>query len=221
MLARPIHALLTFPTRLRERFRKRPDQFLDRLRTQTRITVRGGEALQYYMSHPGRKSAQRVRQLEKDADEVHRILVAELNRTFATPFDRKDIQVLARVLDDVLDELWASVNEMDILGVEPNDYLKEMARLLATGTEEIKLAMDRLPQHPSVATMHAIRARAINNTMDTLYARALAGLFRKPKDLDGLVEMMKLREVYRHLFHASNRIVEAANVIEDIVVKFF
>ncbi len=33
--------------------------------------------------------------------------------------------------------------------------------------------------------------------------------------------MMKLREVYRHLFHASNRIVETSNVIEDIVVKFF
>jgi len=56
MLARPIHALLTFPARLRERFRKRPDQFLDRLRTQTRITVRGGEALEYYMAIRGARA---------------------------------------------------------------------------------------------------------------------------------------------------------------------
>jgi uncharacterized protein Yka (UPF0111/DUF47 family) len=87
--------------------------------------------------------------------------------------------------------------------------------------EEIKLAMERIPQHPGVATTHAIRARAIDNRMETLYAEALAELFRKPKDLESLVSMMKLREIYRHLFHASQRVADAANIIEDIVVKFF
>ncbi len=221
MLTRLTDRILSFFARLRQRFRKRPDLFLERLREQAQINIRAAEALDHYMSHPGRKAARNVRRLEKEADEINRILLAELNRTFATPFDRKDIQVLSRALDDMLDELWTSVNEMDILGVEPNSYLKEMARLLETGAEEIKLAMDRIPQHPTVATMHAIRARAVDNAIETLYAEALADLFRKPKSLDSLVEMMKLREAYRHLFHASGRIVDAANVIEDIIVKFF
>lgn len=221
MLSRPIDGVLAFFARLRQRFRKRPDLFLERLREQAQITIRAAEALSEYIAHPSAKAARNVRRLEKEADEVNRILIAELNRTFATPFDRKDIQVLSRALDDMLDELWTSVNEMDILGIEPNNYLKEMARLLETGAEEIKLAIDRIPLHPTVATMHATRARAVDNTMEVLYAEALADLFRKPKDLVSLVEMMKLREVYRHLFHASGRVVEAANVIEDIVVKFF
>lgn len=221
MLARPMNGILAFFARLRQRFSKRPDQFLNRLRQQAKITVSAAEAFTYYLKHPGGKAARSVRKLEKQADEVHRILVAELNRTFATPFDRQDIQVLSRVLDDMLDEMWATVNEMEILEVEPNSYLKDMARLLETGAEEIQLAMDRIPLHPSVATMHAIRARAVDNSMETLYAQALADLFRKPRDLESLVEMMKLREIYRHLFHASNRVVEAANVIEDILVKFF
>lgn len=221
MLARPINGLFAFFARLRQRFRKRPDQFLNLLREQAQITVSAAEGFRHYLKHPGSKAASTVRKLEKEADEVNRILIAELNRTFATPFDREDIQILSRVLDDMLDELWATVNEMEILGVEPNSYMKEMARLLESGAEEIKLAMDRIPLHPTVATMHAIRARAVDNTIETLYAQALADLFRKPKDLESLVEMMKLREVYRHLFHASNRVVEAANVIEDILVKFF
>ncbi len=221
MFAGFINAVLAFPSRVKQYFQHRPDRFLERLREQTQITVRAGDALTSYMERPGRKGAHAIRRLEKEADEVHRILVAELNRTFATPFDRKDIQVLSRSLDDVLDEFWASVNEMDILGVESNTYLNEMARLLASGAEELKLAMDRLPEHPSVASMHAIRARAVDNTIEMLYAQALADLFRKPKDLDNLVTMMKLREVYRHLFHASQRIADAANVIEDIIVKFF
>jgi hypothetical protein len=40
-----------------------------------------------------------------------------------------------------------------------------------------------------------------------------------PKDIDHVVEMLKLREVYRHLSNAADRGDEAANVIGDIVVK--
>ncbi|NLF74574.1 MAG: hypothetical protein GX573_02655 [Chloroflexi bacterium] len=46
-------------------------------------------------------------------------------------------------------------------------------------------------------------------------------MFRKPKDLENVVIMLKLREIYRHLFHAGGRIGDAANIIDDIVVKFF
>src|SRR5690606_13866822 len=120
MLARPINGLFAFFARLRQRFRKRPDQFLNLLREQAQITVSAAEGFRHYLKHPGSKAASTVRKLEKEADEVNRILIAELNRTFATPFDREDIQILSRVLDDMLDELWATVNEMEILGVEPN-----------------------------------------------------------------------------------------------------
>jgi uncharacterized protein Yka (UPF0111/DUF47 family) len=57
--------------------------------------------------------------------------------------------------------------------------------------------------------------------METLYAEALADLFQKPKSLDNVVVMLKLREIYRHLFHASGRIDDAANIIGGIVVKSF
>ena len=40
---------------------------------------------------------------EKEADEVRRILIDELNRTFVTPFDREDIFALSRSIDDVID----------------------------------------------------------------------------------------------------------------------
>ena len=40
-------------------------------------------------------------------------------------------------------------------------------------------------------------------------------------DLDNVIMMLKLREIYRHLFHAGGRIGDAADTIDDIVVKFF
>ena len=105
--------------------------------------------------------------------------------------------------------------------VEPNAFLQQMAELLTEGAQEIKLAIDRFQDHPGVASSHAIRAKATKNRMETLYAEAIADLFRKPKDLDNVINMLKLREIYRHLFHAAGRIEDAANVVDDVVVKFF
>src|SRR5690554_4721906 len=202
MVAKTVNFFTSIPARTRAIFRRKPDPFISRLREQGALSVAGAEALTAYMGKPSKKNAQRVQQLEKDADEIRRILVDELNRTFVTPIDREDIHALSRAVDDILDDTWFTINEMDILDVVPNDFLVQMAELLSKGAEEIKLALDRLTGHPNVASMHAIRARGVNNDMETLYATALADLFKKPKDLDNVVNMLKLREIYRHLFHA-------------------
>lgn len=216
-----IRAIKNVPQRIRDRFSRRSDRFIDYLAKQCVLGIEGTEALMDYMGKPNKKNAHRVRQLEKDADEVRRILIDELNRTFVTPFDREDIYALSRAIDDILDDTWFTINEMDILEVQPNEYLQDMARRLHLGAEEIKLAIDRLQKHPGVASTHAIRARAVTSEIETLYATALADLFRDPKDLDYVVTMLKLREIYRHLFHAGERIGDAADTIDDIVVKFF
>jgi uncharacterized protein Yka (UPF0111/DUF47 family) len=221
MIDRIIRFFKSIPQRFSERFRRRPDHFLLRLREQCDLGIEATLALIDYMTKPNKKNAQRVRQLEKAGDEVRRILVDELNRTFVTPIDREDIHALSRAVDDILDDTWFTINEMDILEVEPNLHLQEMAQRLSQGAEEIKMAIERLSDHPGVASTHAIRAKAVRNDMETLYAKALADLFRKPKDLDNVIVMLKLREIYRHLFHAGGRIGDAADTIDDIIVKFY
>jgi uncharacterized protein Yka (UPF0111/DUF47 family) len=77
----------------------------------------------------------------------------------------------------------------------------------------------RLEDHPNVATEHAVRAKALENRMETVYREAIAHLFQLPRDVDHVVEMLKLREIYRHLSNAADRGDSAANIIGDIVVK--
>jgi hypothetical protein len=221
MNSRVIRFFKGIPQRLREYFRRRPDQFILRLQQQCALTTEGAEALAEYMRKPNKRNARRVRELEKEADEIRRILIDELNRTFVTPIDREDIHALSRAIDDLLDDTWFTINEMDILEVQPTPFLQQMADLLTQGAQEIKLAMDRMQEHPGVASSHAVRAKHAKSRMETLYAEAIADLFRKPKDLDNVITMLKLREIYRHLFHAAGRIDDAANVVDDIVVKFF
>ncbi len=200
-------------------FRKKPDIFLPLLAKQAEFAVQGLHGLQAYMREPQQEVADRVKGVEKDADEVRRILIDELNRNFITPIDREDIFALSRAIDDVLDYADTTTEEMAILGVKPNEYLTRMVSLLTDAAEEIFKAVERLEDHPNVANDHAVRAKALENRVESVYRQAIAALFVGPKDVGDVVEMLKLREIYRHLSNAADRGDEAANVIGDIVVK--
>jgi len=204
--------------------RRQPDRFIQHLLTHARVVEVGLEALVTYMETPSKANAKNIRRLEKEADEMRRIMLDELNRTFVTPIDREDLSALSRDLDEVIDYAWSAVNEMDILNVKPNEYLRRMASLLLEGAEELRMAVERLGEHPRVANEHAVRAQSVSNRMEKLYATALSDLFTeedKKIDTAALMHMMKLRESYRHMFHAARSISEAAHTIGDVVVKFF
>ncbi len=205
--------------RIRRLFGKKQDRFLELLIQQAEYAVEANEMLLKYLEKPGEKFSTRTRQIEKDADEVRRILVDELNRTFVTPMDREDIHALSRNLDDVVDYAYTTTEEMEILGITPNAYLKRMASLLRDASIELHLGMLRLSDHPGVANEHAQRAKALENRVERVYREAIADLFHEPEDLNDIMEILKLREVYRHLSNAADRGDEAANHLSDIVVK--
>jgi len=204
---------------LRDFFKPRQDKFLRLIIEQAAKTLEGMEALEEFMRDPSRETAKRVRKAEKEADELRRILIDELNRTFVTPIDREDIFALSRAIDDVLDYADTTVDEMTILDVQPTPYLRRMVSLLEDAATELHLATLRLQGHPGVASEHAMRAKALENRVETVYREALADLFNGPEDVHHVVQMLKLREIYRHLSNCADRGDEAANIISDIVVK--
>jgi predicted phosphate transport protein (TIGR00153 family) len=204
---------------LREFFKPRQDKFLLLLIQQAQVTMEGIDALEQFMKKRTEKTAARVIQAEKDADEVRRILIDDLQRTFVTPMDREDIFALSRAVDDVMDYAYSTVEEMQVLDVEPNDYLRRMVSLLKDAANEIHMAMQRLKDNPGVAAEHATRAKALENRVERVYREAIADLFSGPEDIRQVMKMLKLREIYRHLSNCADRGDEAANVIHDIVVK--
>jgi len=199
--------------------RKKQNRFLELLIQQAEFTVEGIQTLLSYVQEPNEELAQKVTRIEKDADEVRRILIDELNRTFVTPFDREDIFALSLTIDDVLDYADTTVEEMYMLDIVPNTFIERMVSLLTDAAREIYAGVLRLEDHPNVANEHAVRAKALENRVETVYREAIADLFRMPRDIDHVVEMLKLREIYRHLSNAADRGDQAANVIGDIVVK--
>ncbi|MFQ5406971.1 MAG: DUF47 domain-containing protein [Anaerolineales bacterium] len=205
---------------LLDRFRKsKQHHMVTLLVRQAELTLEGLMQLQAYVREPNQDIAESVRNLEKEADEVRRILIDELNRNFVTPFDREDIFALSRNIDDVIDYAYSTVDEMAILDVAPNQFLERMVSLLTDAAAEIHRGVLRLQERPGVANEHAMRAKALENRVERVYREAIADLFNSPHDLEHVIDMLKLREIYRHLSNAADRGDEAANVIADIVVK--
>jgi predicted phosphate transport protein (TIGR00153 family) len=181
----------------------------------------GTNALMAFMREPNRKNAARVRVCEKKADDVRQALISDLNQSFVTPIDREDLFALSRSIDDILDYAYATINEVDALAVTPNAYLCQMVEILHTGAGEIHQAVEQLEEQPRAADEHALRAKSLENHMEALYTRAIADLFNTPTDLAEVIDMLKLREIYRHLLHAAQSIGLAANRISDLVMKFY
>ncbi len=204
---------------MRKVFQKKQDKFLSLIIEQAALTLQGLDLLKAYIQNPNAETALKLTDTEKEADEIRRILIDELNRTFVTPIDREDIFALSRAIDDMVDYAYTTVDEMQVLGVSPTKYMERIASLLRDAGFEIHLATQRLKHHPNVATEHAQRAKALENRVESVYREALAELFSKVDNLEQVVQMLKMREVYRHLSNAADRGDEAANIIADIVVK--
>ena len=204
---------------MRNLFRKRQNTFMKLIHEQAALTLAGLDALKAYMDGQDGPAAAELIRKEKEADEVRRILIFELNKTFITPFDREDIFALSRTIDDVLDYAYSTLTEMEVLKVRPTPFMLRIASLLRDAAFELLQAVDRLEAHPGVANEHAQRAKALENRIEDVYREALADLFSGAEDTKHIVKMLKQREVYRHLSNAADRGDEAANVIANIVVK--
>jgi uncharacterized protein len=201
------------------RLQKRENIFLKLIHDQASLTLEGLDALKAYLSSQDPADSALLNTKEKEADEARRILIDELNKTFVTPFDREDIFALSRTIDDVLDYAYSTVTEMEVLKVGPTSFMLRMASLLRDAAYELSMAVDRLQDHPAVSNDHAQRAKALENRVEDVYREAIADLFSGAEDIQHVVKMLKLREVYRHMSNAADRGDEAANVIADIVVK--
>ena len=160
-----------------------------------------------------------MRQCEQEADEVRRILISELNRTFVTPFDREDISALSRAIDDIMDYAWTTVKEMEMLHVTPTPYLQRMVSLLQEAARRSASGDAADQRSPRGGRRTRPTGQGVGEPGGDGLREALADLFNGPAGPKRVIVILKMREIYRHLSNAADRGDAAANIISDIVVK--
>ncbi len=193
-------------------------RFVSLLREQADLTVQALQLLERFGRAPSDNNelVEQVKVIEREGDAKRRILIDELARTYATPFDREDLFALSRAIDDILDAANETAVELSIYRISPPEGLKELAKVLVEGASHIRSAVGELLDHPAVAAEHAVRAKRSENRIDSLYHQAVGRLFDSSGDLS---QILKSREIYRHVKNSADRIDRAADEISVIVIK--
>ena len=201
------------------RARKRENTFIRLLREHAEKVREGVDSLHRFVADGDPQGAEDLERCEKEADELRRVLIDELHKTFVTPFDRENIYDLSLYLDDVVDYAYTTVQEMRLLRVQADAHLAKMVFRLREAADELVLAMQRLDENPRIALEHARRAKHRENQVEDVYRRAVAELFSGPEDIHHVMVMLRMREVYRHVSNAADQADQAANILGSVIMR--
>ncbi len=160
-----------------------------------------------------------ITELEHAGDTITHQIMAQLNRTFVTPFDREDIALLAHTLDDVTDFIHHAADAMLIYKIDsPSQRAKELADVIVQQTMEVERAMPLLRSRSGLKKILSccVEINRLENMADIVFRTAIAELFDITTDI---TQIIKWREIYEHMESATDRCEDVANVLEGVALK--
>ena len=182
--------------------------------------VEASNAVLELMDDPTNKDKiARISEIETEADVLTRDIFSELNKTFITPLDREDMQRVASKIDDIIDfmdGIGARFASYKITEAPP--HTKQMAEELVKATKEVEFMVAKLGnvKNPKLMIEHCRQTSVIEHVIDDLYRLAISELFES----NDAINIIKLKDIYETMETASDRCVDVADVVEDIVLKY-
>jgi len=160
-----------------------------------------------------------ITELEHNGDTITHQIMAQLNRTFVTPFDREDIALLAHTLDDITDFIHAAADAMLLYNVDrPGQRAKELADIIVQAASEVEKVMPQLRKRIVLSQVlkQCVEINRLENVADRVFRAAMAELFDDSTDI---AQVIKWREIYEHMESATDRCEDVANVLEGVALK--
>lgn len=160
-----------------------------------------------------------ITELEHAGDTITHQIMAQVHRTFVTPFDREDIALLAHTMDDVIDFIHAAADAMLIYKIDkPSQRARELANIIVEATVEVERAVCGLRLRAELKQIleRCVEINRLENMADRVFRTAMAELFDDTMDI---TQVIKWREIYEHMESATDRCEDVANVLEGVALK--
>src|SRR3990167_4687877 len=106
-----------------------------------------------YMEHGDPAIADELKQNVHDADIIKVRNLHELNDAFSTPIDREDIYRAIIALDEIVMYCKTTVHEMDVLGVTPDDFMRNISHCIKEGVDALATGFAKLGTTPATAAL--------------------------------------------------------------------
>ena len=159
-----------------------------------------------------------IKDIEHRGDDLVHSVFEALNKTFITPIDREDIQMLASDLDNVLDMIDAASNRLHLYAIDqPSQAMVDLGDVISEATRLLKdaVGMIRDMRKGDEVERIAVEVHRLENVADDLMNHAVADLFRQ----ENPIRIIKFKEITEVLEQATDYCEDVANVLSDIVAK--
>jgi predicted phosphate transport protein (TIGR00153 family) len=166
------------------------------------------------------KKVSEIVDLEHEGDSITHEIMAQLNRTFVTPFDREDIAQLANSLDDIVDFIHATARAMLNYRIDNSTKrAKELADIIVQAAMEVERSIPKLRHRSELRKIPTacVEINRLENVADDIYRSAMAELFDDSTDI---ARIIKWREIYEHMESATDRCEDVSNVLEGVALKY-
>jgi len=192
--------------------------FFDLFHEAAQNMVLGSRLLKEIMEtyHDVEQKAREIKRVESAGDSITHTIFRNLNQTFITPIDREDIYALASCIDDVLDWVEATADQLVVFKIEtPTQEAIQLADIIYRSAEELGRGIAQLSK---VKDMNAtfVTVNSLENEADRIARDAIARLFENEKDP---IMVIKWKEIYENLEEGTDRCEDVANVLEQILLK--
>lgn len=171
-------------------------------------------------SEPQRETIfNRISALEHTGDDLTHKVHLTLEKVYFSPFDRKDVHVFAKGLDDVADFIHESCERIQLYGISTiTPAIKEIAQIIAKSCVEINIAVRELEnkdKRPMIIDT-CERIKKLESESDKIYYKAIARLYNEEKDA---IELIKHSDILGSLEAAENECEDLAELIEMMLIK--
>ena len=200
-------------------------KYFDHFNDHAALIVRGGELLTELIAALANQPDQVARvteeidTVERQADKITHETLAQLHKSFITPFDRDEIHELISGMDDILDiiqDVAESVALYDIHQIpqEATGLAQVTARCCNHIAAVVKL-LDSMQNGPHILTIcHEIDE--LESDADRMHRELMSKLFREEADVR---QVIKLKEIYELLESVSDRCKDVSGTVEAIVLE--
>ena len=160
-----------------------------------------------------------IKLLETRADDIVHQVFDTLDSTFITPFDREDIQRLTSKMDDVLDNINATSQQIKLY--KPKKLVpqfRELCLVVVRGCEQVRIAINLLHdlKNPGKINDACVKINELENIADDIYHQLISELFDTETDP---IELIKNKEILETLESTTDRIEDVSDILKTIIIK--
>jgi len=167
----------------------------------------------------------KMKKLEVEADSLGHNVVDHLRKSFITPLEGEDIDLLRQRLDDIMDSIEKATNRMVLYQI-PKPFPKEIEeyiKIIKEAIEEINKGIKEIRNvRKYQENLHQLcqRLNYLEDEGDVINRTALRNLMNVAQtNPDKNLEIIKLKEIYETFENAIDRCEDVGNIFESILIK--